>query len=193
MPSLAWYSGVKMRFVAPFVLALALVVPPLAHAQSAPAITREALVTMLSGFEDTPTLAQIRALGQGTVPMLIALHDDPQVIQPVRLRAVEAMGAFSTPEARTFLLRVIHDPAESPIVVREATEALGQSQGSRAITDIAALLTSQERAIREGAIEALGAIGTPAARQALHDHLASEADAALRARIGVLTTPAATR
>jgi HEAT repeat protein len=176
-----------MRTFSSIVLATLLALPSFALAQTTPSISRDALVTMLSGFEDVPTLAQIRALGPSTVPMLIALHDDTQVIQPVRLRAVQAMAAFTTPEARTFLLRVIHDPAESPVMVRRATAALAQSQGATAIPQITPLLTSQERAIREGAIEALGSIGTPAARQALVDHQAHETDAALRARIGVLT------
>jgi len=158
--------------------------PAMAQTQT---VTRDAIVTMLSGFEDTPTLTQMRALGDGAVPILISLHDDPQVIQPVRLRAVEAMGAFSTPEARTFLLRVIHDPAESPIVVREAIEALGQSQGAHAVPQLTSMLASHDRVVREGAIEALGSIGTPAARQHLIQHRAHEADTALRARIATLT------
>jgi HEAT repeat protein len=169
-----------------FLLVLALLAAPsLASAQSTP--SRDALITMLSGFEDTPTLAQMRALGDGTVPMLVALYDDPQVIQPVRLRAVEAMGAFTTPAARMFLLRVIDEPGQSPIVVREAIEALGQSQGASAIPQIAPLLSSQARAIREGAIEALGAIGTDDARARLRRGLAGEPDEALRARIATLT------
>ena len=86
-----------MRTLASIVLAALLALPSLALAQTTPTPSRDALVTMLSGFEDVPTLAQIRALGPGAVPMLIALHDDAQVIQPVRLRAVEAMAAFSTP------------------------------------------------------------------------------------------------
>jgi HEAT repeat protein len=172
-------------FLSVVVLAIALTGACGASAQST-APSRQALITMLSGFEDTPTLAQMRALGDGTVPMLVSLYDDPQVIQPVRLRAVEAMGAFSTPAARTFLLRVMREPGQSPIVVREAIEALAQSQGAAAIPDIAPLLSSQERPIREGAIEALGSIATPAARQALTAHLPSETDEALRARITTL-------
>jgi HEAT repeat protein len=170
------------------VLALAcLLCAGVASAQTTQLPTREALVTMLSGFEDTPTLAQMRALGDGAVPMLVALYDDPQVIQPVRLRAVEAMGAYTTPAARTFLLRVIREPGQSPIVVREAVEALAQSQGASAIPQIAPLLSSQERAIREGAIEALGSIDTTAARQRLTQHLPDEHDTDLRARIATLT------
>ncbi len=164
---------------------LVLVLPSSVIAQATP--SRDAMLAMLSGFEDTPTLAQIRALGEGAVPILIALHDDPQVIQPVRLRAVEAMGAFSTSDARTFLLRVIRDPAESPIVVREAIEALGQSQGASAVPQIGRMLSSPTRAIREGAIEALGTIGNAAARQQLTQHQAHERDTTLRERIGVLT------
>jgi HEAT repeat protein len=164
---------------------LLLVMPALASAQSqGTAPTREALITMLSGFESTPTIAQMRALGDGTVPMLIALYDDPQMIQPVRLRAVEAMGAYGTPEARAFLLRVIREPDQSPIVVREAIEALAQSQGASAIPQITPLLASPERAIREGAIEALATLG---ARQQLTQQLAREHDADLRARITTLT------
>lgn len=174
-------------FFSVILVALALLAPSAALAQSAPP-TREQIVTMLSGFEDTPTLAQMRALGDGAVPILIALYDDPAVIQPVRLRAVEAMGAYASPEARTFLLRLIHERGASPILVREAIEALGQSQGASAIPVISPLLSSPTRAIRESAIEALGAIGTPAAHAQLTRRQPQEHDTALRARIVTLTT-----
>lgn len=157
-----------------------------AFAQSAPP-TRASIEQMLSGFEDTPTLAQVRALGEGAVPLLVAIHDDAQVIQPLRLRAVTAVGAFSTEPARVFLVRVVHDPNEPALVVREAILALARSQGAGAVPIVTPFLSSTTRSVREGAIEALGSIGTAAARRRLSVHQAHEHDAALRDRIALLT------
>jgi HEAT repeat protein len=151
-----------------------------------PAPSRAAIEHMLSGFEDTPTLDQIRALGEGAIPILVALHDDESVIQPVRLRAVEAMGAFSGDAARRFLVRVMHDPHEPGVVVREAAEALAQSQGASAVPEISRLLSSSDRNVREGAIEALASIGNDAALRRLAVHQVHEADGALRDRITAL-------
>lgn len=161
------------------------------RAQDAAAPSRDALVAMLSGFEDAPTLADVRALGEGAVPVLIAIHDDPSVIAPARLRAVEAVGAFTSAEARTFLLRVMHDPAEPAAVVREAIEALASAAGAEAIGPIREFLRSPDRGTRERAIEALGAIGTVAARRVLEAHVAHEHDAALADRARTLASTSA--
>ena len=169
------------------VLALLLVLsvaPRLAQAQTQP--TRAVIESMLSGFEDVPSLAEWRALGPSAVPLLIAIHDDAQMIQPVRLRAVEAMGAFSSAPARTFLLRVMNDPHEGTFVVREAAEALAQSAGEDAVQPITRLLRAADRGLREGAIIALGRIDAESARHELQLQLARETDADLRARIAAL-------
>lgn len=158
--------------------------PRLVHAQTQ--VSRAAIETMLSGFEDVPSLAEWRALGPTVVPVLIAIHDDAQVIQPVRLRAVEAMGAYSTDEARTFLIRVMNDPHEGTIVVREAAEALAQSAGEGGIEPISRLFRSSDRSLREGAIVALGRIEGESARHQLELQRARETDADLRAQITAL-------
>ncbi len=158
--------------------------PRPAHAQTQ--VSRAEVEAILSGFEDVPTLAEIGALGPTAVPVLVAIHDDAQVIQPVRLRAVEAMGAFHTAEARTFLLRVMNDPHEGTIVVREAAEALAQSAGEGGVQPISRLLTSTDRTLREGAIVALGRIRAESARHQLELQLARETETDLRARITAL-------
>jgi HEAT repeat protein len=169
------------------VLVVLLIAAP-AFAQSSPP-TRASIEHMLSGFEDTPTLAQFHALGDGAVPLLAEIHDDASVMQPVRLRAVTAVGAFTTDAAHTFLLRVMRDPNEPAMVVREAIRALARSQGAESVPVIAPFLTNTSRAVRESAIESLGSIGTTAALHQLSRHRAHEHDAALRERIGVLITP----
>lgn len=172
---------------------LVLLVPGRSLAQTGAPPTRESLVSMLSGFEDTPTLAEIRALGEAAVPLLVAIHDDPSVIAPVRLRAVEAVGAFTTPAARRFLLRVLADPSEPTAVVREAIEALASAAGPEAVSPIGAFLASDDRGVRERAIEALGTIDTAAARRLLAAHVAREHDAALADRARALATASGAR
>ncbi len=155
-------------------------------AQTSAPPDRAQLIAMLSGFEDAPTLAHIRSWGDDAVPILVSIHDDPGVLAPVRLRAVEAVGAFSTPLARAFLLRVLHDEAEPTVVVREAIEALASAAGPDAVAPLCPYLTHEDRGIRERVIEALGAIGTVAARHALAGHVARERDAALASRAEML-------
>jgi HEAT repeat protein len=169
------------------VVALVLFASPALAQTAAP--TRESIERMLSGFETTPTLAQIQALGDGALPLLFAIHDDASVIQPVRFRAVTAVGAFQTADARAFLLRVMDDAVEPTLVRAEAIRALARSQGAGATSAVATYLSSDQRALRESATEALGAIGTASARRLLREHLPQEHDAALRERIGALTTP----
>ncbi|UJR79071.1 HEAT repeat domain-containing protein [Sandaracinus amylolyticus] len=143
--------------------------------------TREDVIALLSGIESTPTLEAWRAMGPATIPLLRAAIDDARTPGFVRVRAVHALGAFTTSEARTTLRRALRRP--EGLVVREAVLAMTTAFGAASEGDVAPLLTHSDTAVREAVIDALGRMGTADARSRLQSHLARERDEALRERI----------
>ncbi|MBX3269563.1 MAG: HEAT repeat domain-containing protein [Sandaracinaceae bacterium] len=166
-------------------LSLALVLlsvsPTLAGAQAAP--SRERVRQMLSGIEHTPSDADWRRLGDGALPVLIELYQDTREPPYVRLRAVGATGAFPRAAVRTFLLAVARAPGQNDLLVREAVVTLARAFGPAAIDDLAPFLAHDEVVVRDGAVRALGRIGTPAARAALRARQPHEPDGVVRERI----------
>ncbi|AKF08335.1 HEAT repeat domain-containing protein [Sandaracinus amylolyticus] len=147
----------------------------------APPRTRADVIALLSGFESTPTLDAWRAMGPTTIPLLRATIDDARTPGFVRLRAVHALGAFTTSEVRTTLRRLLR--RSEGLVVREAVLALTTAFGAASEPDVAPLLSHSDTAVREAAIDALGRMGTAGARSRLQAHLAQERDEVLRERV----------
>jgi|JI9StandDraft_2_1071091.scaffolds.fasta_scaffold215432_2 HEAT repeat protein len=156
-----------------------------AHAQ---APSRATVREMLSGFEDAPGAEAWRALGEETVPVLVALFDDASEAQPVRLRAVWAARFYATEGSRAFLSRVMANRSEGGIVVRTALESLAAAFGASAVPQLAPLLAHSDVAVREGAIRALGRVGGREARAALEARRGHERDEAL---VSLLSTTVA--
>ncbi len=156
---------------------------PLAASAQPQAPSRERVRAMLSGIEDVPTDAEWRRLGDGALPVLIALYDDPREAPYVRLRAVGAAGAFPREATRTFLLAVARADGQSDLFVREAVLALGRAFGARAVADVRGFLGHGEPVVREAAARTLGRIGGQEATQALRARLAVERDAVVRESI----------
>jgi HEAT repeat protein len=150
-------------------LALACMVGPAMASAQAP--SRSSVREMLGAFEATGTPAEReaawQALGDDTVPVLVAIFDDHDEIQPVRLRAVWAARFFSTAASRTFLTRVASNRAEAGMVVRSAVQALAHAFGRSAVPTLSPLLRHADVAVREATIVALGQVGGADARAAL--------------------------
>lgn len=139
------------------------------------------VAALLSGFEAAPSDETWRAFGPSVVPLLRSVVADGTLPSLVRVRAVQALGAFATSEVRTELRRLLRSP--QPLMAREAGLALQRAFGAAAEDDVASLLAHADPAVREGAIEALARIGSAGARARLEQHAARERDEALRARI----------
>jgi len=169
-----------VRSIAVSVLLLC-ALPSLASAQAAP--SRERVRQMLSGVEDTPSDEGWRRLGDGVIPVLIDLYDDPDEAPYVRLRAIGATAAFPRPAVRTFLLAVARLEGQGDLFVREALLALARGFGAAASGDLRPFLAHDEPVVREAAARALGQVGDAGATRALRARLAVERDATVREAI----------
>lgn len=153
-----------------------------ARAQSAPT-PADHLAQLLSGYEDMPSDAQLRAMGPETVATLAALYNDSSRPGYVRLRTIAAAGAFHTEAARTFLRAVLTLPGQSDLYIRQGLLSLGRAFGDEAIEEIRPYLTRPEVLVREGAVISLSRIGSTRALDALRARVALEGDVNVRERI----------
>lgn len=139
----------------------------LAPTASAQAPRREVVEELLAGIESSATEAEWRAMGEGTVPVLVAIFDDASEPQPLRLRAVWAARFFATSASRAFLDRVVSDASQPGLVVRSAAQSLAAAFDRSAVPSLRALLTHADPAVREATIAALARVGGSEARAAL--------------------------
>ena len=143
-----------------------------AHAQTA--LTRAEVRSLLSGIEATPSAADWRRIGPRVLPHLIALYNEPREAPFVRLRAIDATGAFPTPATRTFLLAVVRARPQNDLFARRAVTTLARAFGSRAIPDLIEFLDHREPTVREAAVNALAVHGSDAERALLRHRLPRE-------------------
>ena len=164
------------------ILATALVVGALAPSAptAAQAPRRAALRQLLSGIEDTPTVEDWRRIGDGALPVLLSLFQDPQEPAYVRRRALGATAAFARPAVRTFLLAAGRLEGQHDLFVREAVFALARGFGRRAVGDVASFFGHEAASVREAVAIALGRIGGAEARAAIAARLRVEQDSLVR-------------
>jgi HEAT repeat protein len=163
--------------VAALVVAFA---PAMSHADP-PADLATAIRAMLGGIERPPADDRIRALGPRVVPLLARLVADGATPLYMRLRAVHAIALFTTPEARRELEHACGSAEDE--IAREAVLALGAAFGERAIDTIDAMLAHTSVDVREGAVIALGRIGTNDAKTRLDRRMPAERDENIRRAI----------
>ena len=157
------------------VLSLLLTLPAVASAQATP--TRAQVRQMLSGIEDVPSARDWQRLGPDVLPVLMALYQDADEPNYVRLRAVGATAAFDRPAVRTFLLAVATVEGQRDLFVREAVLGLGRAFGAAAVRDVAPFLDHAEPIVREGAAAVLVRNG---AEDLVRARLRIESDPAVR-------------
>jgi len=177
-----------MRLTLPLTLLLALgsfaLLSPLptAHAQSASG-EADRVAQLLSGYEDMPSDAQLRAMGPEIVGTLATLYNDASRPGYVRLRSVTAAGAFHTAAAHTFLRAVLTRPGQSDLFLREGLLSLGRAFGEQAVSELAPYLSRDESLVREAAVISLTRIRSTAALEALRARLPLESDPGVRRRL----------
>lgn len=171
----------RVRHLLAPLIAVSLLLPSLASAQTAP--SREQVVAMLSGIEDTPSPADWRRVGEGALPLLIELYADRSQPGFVRLRAIGAAAAFPRTATRTFLLAVAQAEDQSDLFVREAVNGLARAFGRDASPEVARFLDHRAPVVREAAARALGRVGGPNAVRALRARLSAERDVVVRESI----------
>jgi hypothetical protein len=152
-----------------------------ASAQQVP--SRAAVTQALSGFEEQPDVATVRAWGAAAVSVLAAVIDDEDAIIGVRARAAYALRAFvGDLAARAVLQRVAADTRANLFVRRAAIDAL--IDGGDDVATVSAQLGAADPEVRTGAVIALGrSRQRTAARAALDARSRAETDPSIRQRV----------
>ncbi len=110
------------------------------------------------------------------VPRLVELAEsDPSV--PVRIAALDALGARRTAEATSILVRAAHDPKSD--VAAAALRALGRLRGHDALETLRSIGRAGDVASRRAAVEGLGAHATTEAVAQLEWIAAADAEPAV--------------
>lgn len=141
---------------------------------------RSKLIELLSGYEDPPTAAALRALGAGVDTELMAIAADSSVSKARRASATWSLGYFPSPATRSFLDDRVQDAAGDSQLRRAATWALCNGWGDAALEAIGPALRSSDDQLRNQAVRAVARVGSPAARALLESRLAVESSAMVR-------------
>lgn len=147
-------------------------------ATQGPSISMEAhLRSQLSGIEDGPLQAEIRALGPDASVALIAIVNDAEALPFLRIRAITCLGWASGNRAKTFL-RTLLRTEQDPMRLRAAIRTYAGREGARAVSVIAAHGENSDAAVREAVYLSLIAMlhTTPAPTRAQQTQVASALD-----------------
>jgi HEAT repeats len=140
--------------------------------------SREALITLLSAYEDTVNQADLVALGEGVDAELLAIAADPEVPITRRGRAVTALQYYPSDGVRSYLESVL-SPTNDPLLRRKAVGSLA-AFGPSSVPVISAQLSDPDVQMRIAAAQALGVVADPTAKAALQAALNAESDPAAR-------------
>ena len=110
---------------------------------------------LLSGVEHVAAGDTWKKLGERALPLLATLYASEREPMYVRLRAVQAAGYFSNPEARAFLHRVLDRSRHDELFVRQALLAMTRAFGADSVSDVAPSLRHSSAPVRAAAVHAL--------------------------------------
>jgi HEAT repeats len=141
---------------------------------------RTRLARAFSGYETSPDKTALERLASADqlVPALIELATDPSESPHKRANAIASLRFFAdVGAARAELFARASDASALPMVRRSAVRALVSAYGDEALSAVAPLLAQADADLRQTAVKALGAAGSPRARELLERHAAVEGDA----------------
>jgi HEAT repeat protein len=141
------------------------------------------VVELLSAYEDPPSAAEWRALGEGAGAELFTVAQDTTLSPTRRAGAVYALGFFPSEARRTWLATLAGSADGDAMLRRKACYALANGWAEGALPELSAALASPDVQLRAAAARAIGRIAAPAARTALERRLGTETDAMVRGAI----------
>ena len=156
----------------------------LAFAQSALAAddpTKQQVLGLLSGYEETASPDSLKAVSGDVPGALRAIASDTTLTRTQRSRAIHALGWFPNDETRAFL--VTQARSAEPMFARKAIYALANGWGDGAIDELVLALANHDVQTRMAAAYALGNVDTPSAKLALEARLPLETDPTVKSTI----------
>jgi hypothetical protein len=160
-------------------LLLCLAFAPSALAAEDP--TKQEVLGLLSGYEETASPDSLKALGGDVPGTLRAIASDTALTSTQRARAIHALGWFPDEVNRAFLAAQAR--GGNPMFARKAVYALANGWGDQAIDELTFALANPDVQTRMAAAHALGNLGTPSAKLALEARLPYENDPTVKATI----------
>lgn len=125
-----------------------------------------------------------RRLGQDVDQHLASYARDPEQMNAVRFRALQALANLGGPLARKVLLDVLANRENNPDLLASALESyaagFGAAEPEAALGALAAHLGHADPLVRRAAVRGLSFVPHPAAREALLGQRAREKHAAVR-------------
>lgn len=139
----------------------------------------QTLIKALNDYDLKLQVAAVDALARAGKPAIGPLLNTLKSADPrLRVRAAQALGAMSSPEANPGLIAALKD--REAVVRRAAANALGFEGNAAAVEPLVALLDDRDGSVAEAAVDALARIGEPA-RAALARALSGSETAAFHA------------
>lgn len=144
----------------------------IAGAGSAAAGTRESVQEILRARHPIAmTAADWRKLGDDVDRYLIEAADDSSMLYGARQRAMSGLAAIGGPRPKEFLRQVIERPRVAPELLSTAVQAYARGFAKSDPGDVrlvtVPLLAHTDWGVRQGAVRALGEVGTKEAFEAL--------------------------
>lgn len=158
---------------------LLLLIASLCTASAAEAL-RERVLDLLSGVEEPATAADFAALGADVGIELQAIARDTNVLPTQRGNALVALGHYPSADARSLLSGVLRDNGGNKLLRRKACTGLALGFGDSAVPELVAIFAENDTMMSTAAVNALGAVGTPAAKAALEEQLVAEKNNSVR-------------
>jgi HEAT repeat protein len=153
----------------------------LGQAAAAEDPSKEQVLALLSGYEETASPDSLKALGGDVPATLRAIVADATLTRTQRARAIHALGAFPDDTNRAFL--VAQARSGDPMFARKALYALANGWGDGAIDELVVGLANHDIQTRMAAAYALGHIDSRSARLALEARLPLETDPTVKTTI----------
>lgn len=141
---------------------------------------RGRVLDLLSGIEEPATAADFAALGADVGIELQAIARDTDVLPTQRGNALVALGHYPSDDARSLLSGVLRDNSANKLLRRKACSGLALGFGDAAVPELVAVFAENDTMMSTAAVQALGALGTPAAKLALEEQLSAEKNASVR-------------
>jgi HEAT repeat protein len=153
-----------------------------------PRASRAVVEAKLRSAEPKRSPSDWWSLGGGVDEALIAIGSDAKSDVNLRGRAMAALGALGTANARRFIVQTIVAKGDATdgndrLLLRRAAVALGWMGGRETPAQLAPLLDHADPDVRLDAAIALGLTRLAGAADPLRKHLATEPEARVRAQI----------
>lgn len=153
--------------------------PPQSEPESS---VEERLKFLLSGYEYFPTRADLDAVAgpEVVVATLLGFAADEDARTTLRLRAVDALGHYDSPESVAYLGALVGSSLDAlprkqlrvrSLLKHHAITSLARTRTKAAVPRIAAVLAADDVQLRLTAIHALGTHGGDDGRAVLRSHL----------------------